>query len=266
MEEITKQDEVEIDLKEIITLIIQNALVIILASLCIAIILYTNGKSKSSTTYTSTTKMYILTRNVLDDTVNGDSQFVTSVLQDYQALVTSEEILEEVNRKLELGSSYQALASQIFANVPADGKMVSLTVMDVNPITSMKIANTLRDVMAQYLKNTMNIKLFDVVEEAMVGTPTTVDKAKRNAVLGGFVMACLLMGIIAMRYLIDDSIKSPEEIETKLGLSVLSTIPFSHNKGQKKVKSIFRQKKARKSIKKNTNAEIEHLESEGDTI
>lgn len=269
MEEVTKQDEVEIDLKEIMSLILQNAAVIILAALCVGIFLYTNAKSKVSTFYVSTTKMYILSKNNLEDTLNGDAKVVSPILEDYKALLTSKEILEEVNQQLELDSSYERLASQIVVNIPEDGKIAQLTVTDTNPITSMKIANTLRDVTGQYIYNTMGIRLFDIVEEAMVGTPHTIDKAKRNAVLGGFAVAFLMMGVIAAKYLIDDSIKTPEEIENKLGLSVLATIPINEKQEpQKDNKWIRRIKGLRHSNKnklpENTDTKIKPQGSEGE--
>lgn len=255
MEEITKQDEVEIDLKEIMSLIAQRGMVIILVALCVGIFLYTNTKSKVSTVYTSTTKMYILSKNNLENTVNGDSQFVTSVLQDYKALVTSKEILEEVDRKLNLGRGYEALASQITLDIPADSRVAKISVTDTNPILAMKITNTVRDVMSQYLQYTMNIKLFDVIEEATIGAPQTQDKAKRNAVLGGFLSACLIIGIIVVRYLINDSIKTPEEIESKLGLCVLASIPLTEKKVSQKERKTSKHKK--KNAVQNANPESE---------
>ena len=236
MEYRERRPEVEIDLKEIMGLILHNTTIIILAALCAGIFLFTQGKLNRSTIYTSTTKMYVLSRNNLEDTLTGDANVISSVLEDYQALVTSKEVLEEVNRRLELGSSYEQLLSQIAITIPQENKIVQLSVTDANPFKSMEIANTLRDVMAEYMENMMDVKLFDVVEKAMVGTPTTVDKAKRNAVLGAVIVACMVIGLIVMRYLIDDRIKTAEEIETKLGLSVLASIPMSEKQMPQKKK------------------------------
>ena len=236
MEYRERRPEVEIDLKEIMGLILHNTTIIILAALCAGIFLFTQGKLNRSTIYTSTTKMYVLSRNNLEDTLTGDANVISSVLEDYQALVTSKEVLEEVNRRLELGSSYEQLLSQIAITIPQENKIVQLSVIDANPFKSMEIANTLRDVMDDYMENMMDVKLFDVVEKAMVGTPTTVDKAKRNAVLGAVIVACMVIGLIVMRYLIDDRIKTAEEIETKLGLSVLASIPMSEKQMPQKKK------------------------------
>lgn len=268
MEELTRHEEVEIDLKEIMVLILQHAAVIVLAALCAAIFLYTDTKSKVTTVYTSTTKMYILSKGNGNSAVSGNSDLVASVLSDYQALVTSKDILEELNRSLELESGEEVVASQIAVTVSADKKIVQLSASDTNPFTSMKIANTLRDVMSQYMKSTMDIQLFDVVEDAMVGTPHTEDKAKRNAVLGGIVVACLIMGVLVVRYLIDDRIKTAEEVESKLGLCVLASIPVTPKQVRSKEEKAVRQKKIKRHSSKNkqkdnTELHIERAESEG---
>lgn len=260
MEANKRNDEVEIDLKEIMSLILNKASIIILVAICGAILCYTQAKANQRLSYTASTKMYILSRNNQEETIGSNTQLVTSILNDYKALITSKDILEEVIRELNLPKDYNMLASQISITIPQEATVVTIYVTDYNPIEAMQIANTVRDVMGRYMKNTMGIELFDIIEKANLPDPERRDSSKRNAVLGGVIGACLVMGILIGRYLLDDTIKKTEEIEAKLGLSVLASIPIS----EKKVKgrNSTNRKKRKKRGESEEKGDPEEEESE----
>lgn len=266
MEENNRNEEVEIDLKEIMSLILHKGILIILVAICGAILCYTQAKANQTLLYTASTKMYILSRNIQGETIGENIQFIASVLNDYQALVTSKDILEEVIRELNLQEDHTTLASQIAVGIPQEGTVVTIYVTDDNPIEAMQIANTVRDVMERYMKNVMGIELFDIIEKANLPEPVKRDSSKRNAVLGGIISACLMMGILIGRYLLDDTIKKPEDIEEKLGLSVLASIPISNKKGNAKEKTRVKRKQRKEVLEREYNedrTDVEEKENEG---
>lgn len=226
MNESEIRDQIDINFGEIIRLILNKAIIIILVAICTAILCYTYEKERKTISYTASTKMYIFSRNNSMDTIGGDSKLTTAVLGDYKELIYSKDILEEVISELNLSIDYNKLASQIHINVGSSSTVVVIYATDQNPIMAMEIANTVRDVLADYIYETMGIKIFDLVEKAYLPNPQIRDKSVRNAVLGGMIAVCLLCGIIVCKYLLDDTIKSPEDIETKLELSVLACIPM----------------------------------------
>ena len=75
-----------------------------------------------------------------------------------------------------------------------------------------------------------------------------------NTVLGAAVGAFLAMAIIIITYLMNDTIMSADDIERKLGLNVLGTLPleeeeYDGRKGSKK-KAIMTKKSAQKNAAK----------------
>ena len=61
-------------------------------------------------------------------------------------------------------------------------------------------------------------------------------------------MTFIAAGIIVLVYMMDDTIKSPDDVEKYLGISVLSSIPLDENLVEDKKK---RQKIAKAKAKKN---------------
>ena len=65
----------------------------------------------------------------------------------------------------------------------------------------------------------------------------------KNMALGGILGIVLAIGIIVLIYVLDDTLKTPEDVENFLGLNVLTSIPVSEGfKKSKKVKGMSAKK------------------------
>jgi len=73
-------------------------------------------------------------------------------------------------------------------------------------------------------------------------------RTKFYTLVGALVMTFIAAGIIVLFYMMDDTIKSPDDVEKYLGISVLSSIPLDENLVEDKKK---RQKIAKAKAKKN---------------
>jgi capsular polysaccharide biosynthesis protein len=77
------------------------------------------------------------------------------------------------------------------------------------------------------------------------GSPVSPN-VKKNTILGGLLGAVLAIAIIAVSYLFNDSILGPEDIEKKLGMHVLGTLPLedSEDDGDRRKKKRKKKKDA----------------------
>ena len=65
-----------------------------------------------------------------------------------------------------------------------------------------------------------------VVESAEVSDTPVSPSTKRNMVLGAAVGLVLCCAVLVVRYLVDDSIRTSEDVEKYLGLNVLAVVPL----------------------------------------
>ena len=82
----------------------------------------------------------------------------------------------------------------------------------------------------------MNIEAVNVVDKAYLPTAKSSPNIKKFTVLGaglGFVVMCV---IFALRFILNDSIRTPDDIEKKLGISCLAVVPINPNIRKKKSK------------------------------
>ena len=193
--------------------------------------------------YRSTTKIYVINRQNSDSLTYSDLQTGTQLTKDYQELVTSRPVLEEVKAELGLDIENDKFKKTITVSVPTDTRIVSITAEDTDPYMARAIADSVRNSAAEHIANVMNTEAVNVVEEANLPTEIYSPKIIRNTVIGAVLGAFIAIVFIVIIYIMDDTIKNPDDVEKYLNLSVLGTIPVldeelisSSGKGKKKKK------------------------------
>ncbi|MDE7248443.1 MAG: protein-tyrosine kinase, partial [Lachnospiraceae bacterium] len=179
-------------------------------------------------TYESTTKIYILNKSESTTVTYSDVQMGTQLTKDYAELINSRYVLEEVIKILSLSEmEYRDLLDKVSVHTPTDTRIVSITVTDTNPQQAMDIANCIREVAGEHIQNVMDIDAVNVVEEANMPTTKAGPSVPKWTLVGGVLGAFLVCVIILIHYLLDDTIKTSEDVEKYLGLSTLALIPMA---------------------------------------
>lgn len=236
-------DEVEIDLLEILGLLLSRWQLIILVGITTAMIGFAISFFMIEPTYKSTTKIYILNKNESQNVTYSDMQLGAQLTKDYSELINSRYVLEEVIQKLRLNYDYQGLKGKVSVTTPSDTRIVAITVTDTDPVNAMNIANAIRESASSHIGNVMDIDAVNVVESANMPTKRSGPSYTKWLMGGGAIGVILVCAIVLIGYLLDDTIKTSEDVEKYLGLSTLGTIPVietddsSKSKKKKKKKS-----------------------------
>lgn len=238
MENQRENDVIEIDLLEVLELLLSRLGLILSAGILAALICFTLSKFILTPYYDSTTKIYILNKTENASVTYSDVQMGTQLTKDYAELINSRYVLEEVIQKLSLDEDYESLLKKVSVSTPTDTRIVSITVQDKDPILAMNTANCIREVAGEHIQNVMDIEAVNVVETANMPTEKAGPSSLKWTLIGGLVGALLVCGIILVQYLMDDTIKSSEDVEKYLGLSTLALIPAAveENGSRKKKK------------------------------
>ncbi len=244
-------EEIEIDLVELISVLMSRLWMIILFGTLAGALTYVLCVYVITPQYESTTKMYIINRQSNETLTYSDLQTGTQLTKDYQELVTSRPVLEEVREELGLEIDNKELKSKISVTVPTDTRIVTITVEDSNPEMARAIADSIRNSASEHISAVMNTEAVNVVESADLPLEPSSPKVLRNTVIGGAGGAFFAIVIIILFYIMDDTIKNPDDIEHYLRVSVLGSIPYVDEKaGENEKKS--RRKKHRKKKDYNT--------------
>lgn len=237
-------DEVEIDLKELFGVILNKIWIIIIVGILGTVIagLYTTVFIAPQ--YTSSSMIFILTKTT-SITSLADIQLGSQLTSDYKVLITSRPVVEKVISNLKLEMSYNQLCSKISVENQTDTRILTMTVTDPDPYTAKMIVDELTNVVVERVAEIMDTDEPGIVENGNIAEAPSTPNMKKNCLMGGLVGVLLSGGIIVLLFLLDDSIKSADDVEKYLEINVLGSIPSfdeseNKNSGTKKKKKIIR--------------------------
>lgn len=226
MEGYKNNEELEIDLGEIFHLLLNKIWIILSVTVGVAILAFIISKVTITPMYQSETKIFILSKQTESNLTYSDLQMGSQLTKDYKEIITCRAVVEDVISHTGSNLTYGQLVSKISVDVPADTRIITISVDDEDPVEAMNICNAVREASSKHIKNVMNIEAVNVVEEANLPEQPYKPSNKKNAMIGGLLGAFLTIFIIILRFILDDTIKTPDDIEKKLGLSTLGSIPL----------------------------------------
>lgn len=247
---IEENDVIEIDIREIAGMFFSKLRLIISVGLFSALLMFNFSKFLITPIYESTTKIYILNKQEDSAVTYSDVQLGSQLTKDYAELITSRYVLEEVDMQLGLNVTYSELLNKVKVTTPADTRILAITVRDSSPIQAMHIANTVREVAAAHIENVMDIEAVNIVETANLPMEKSSPSVGKWTLAGGMIGCLLVCMILLVMHILNDTIKSSEDVERYLQLSTLALIPMSDQEQQ-----IKKKKQKRKTKKSMSNVE-----------
>jgi capsular polysaccharide biosynthesis protein len=249
-------EEVEIDLVEIFYLLWEHVVQIILCLIAGAIVAFVYSYFLIAPTYTATSKMYIVSSSSSSAINLSDLQLSSNLKADYQELMKSRTMLQDVINNLGLAETLtpQDFQKQITITNPSDTRILYLTVVDKDPTIAADKANELARQAERYLPDIMNSGKPNIYESAIIPSSKSAPSYVRNTVIGALLGALACCGYLIVRFLMNDTLVTPDDVYKYLGLQPLATIPEGNLTGKKKKGSDKSKSASKKGADKKTAA------------
>ena len=241
-----QNDEVEIDIGHILSILWEKILVIIATGIIVGLAGFLVSKFLITPKYESETKLYVLNRANDSATTLSDVQLSTQLTKDYQILVTSAPVMNQVIKELGLNMKASELASTISVDTPSDTRVLQITVTSDDPKRAKDIADKVAQVSSKKICDIMKIEQVNVIEEGSLSEEPAVDTVQKWTLIGlalGIVLSC---AVIIIRSILDDTVKTTEDVDKYFDLSTLAVIPISEEMDD----GLGKNKKSRKTKKK----------------
>ncbi len=241
-------DEIEIDLKDLFFEILGEWKKVVMSTALAGLIMLVVSLFIITPMYESTSKLYLLK----EDSIAGlaDLQLGTNLANDYMEIIDGRPILDQVIENLQLDMNYRELSDMLTFNNPTNSRIIEITVTHKDPRVAKAIADELADVAAQFIKEKMAQDKPSVLQYGYVATNPVSPSIVKNTVLGALVGAFLAIAVVVISYLMNDTIMTPDDMERKLGINVLASLPFDEEEddgiraNQKTVKKSAQLKKS----------------------
>lgn len=226
--------ELEIDLRALFHELIQKIGIILLSTGIAAVVVLIVSMFFIRPEYQSATKVYILNKEQANAAVTfNDLQTATQLTNDYEELIKSRYVMDTVIADLKLDMTAEQLAGSVAVTSTTGTRILEISVRNNDPYLAQSIANKVREVAGKQIVDIMNIDAVNLVDEANLPIAPVSPNSKKNALIGGIAGFILSCAVIIIMYIFNDSIRTPDDVENYLGLSVLGVIPFDDGKPQK---------------------------------
>ena len=224
MEKNFDDDEIEIDLLELLREFRRRIWIILGVIVLFGGVAGAFSKFVLTPQFKSTAMVYILSKETTLTSL-ADLQIGSQLTKDYKIIVTSRRVLNQVIDEMELGLTYKDLKEKVTIDNPQDTRILSISVEDPDPNMAKMIADKIATVSSDYIGDIMEMVPPKLIEEGEVPVLKSSPSNAKNALIGGLLGAVLICGLITVQVVMNDTIRTEEDVTKYLGLSVLASVP-----------------------------------------
>lgn len=257
-----RNDEIEIDLRELFYVLLGKIWIIILATALGFGVAAGYTTAFIQPVYSSTSMLYVMSKSTSITSLT-DLQVGSSLTQDYQVFITSRPVVDKVIEDLELDMSYEEFVENVTVDNPTNTRFIYITVDNHDAYMAKTIVDKLTDVSAERMGTIMETEPPNVADYGHVPEHQTSPSLVKNAAIGAVLGFVLSVGIILVLYLMNDAIQTTEDVEKYLGMNTLGLIPLEegaskratrgHDKDAARVRKERRKAARKKKYSKKTN-------------
>ena len=228
-----RDEEIEIDLRELFLEFRKHILGIVLAGLIGGILGFGVSKFAITPTYTSTSMIYVMgSENIISSL--ADLQIGAQLTQDYKVLVTSRSVMEKVVEELALDFDYKRLRNKIKLSNPNNTRILQISVTDTDPARAKKITDSVATCASEYIADIMEQDPPKIIEYGEIPTQKTAPSNSKNGMLGALLAMLCVMGLLTVNVVMNDTVKTEDDIRRAIGSSVLAVVPMHSDESDPK--------------------------------
>lgn len=157
---------------------------------------------------------------------SGTIRANVELINTYNVIITSSAILDEVIESLDLPYNASTLADKIQVSSEQDSQVVAVTVKDPDPMVATDIANATVAVFQEEIYDLMNVDNVQVLSEAVTSAnQAPVDPNPTLNIAIALVLGAMIgVGVAFLLEYFDTTLKTEEDIEKKLGITLVGVV------------------------------------------
>lgn len=228
-----QDNTIEIDLKELFFELLGHWKILLLSTVLVALIAFMYCRFLVTPQYESTAELYVLSKSTSITSLT-DLQVGTNLTSDYLEVVVERPVLEQVIENLDLDEDYYSLKSKITVTNPSDTRFLQITVTDADNDRAKLIADEMAEVVRAFIGEKMGQDEPTLISYGYADWNAVSPNTSRNTMLGALLGFLLAAAVVVITYLLNDSIMAPEDLENKVHLNVLGSLPLDNKEDDSK--------------------------------
>lgn len=163
-----------------------------------------------------------------------DYSLGSQISGDISYIATTREVVEMVIQDMGLDATYEQLVDCITVSTVTDSpRILQVYVRNANPVMAAEICNAMMDRLRTQIAAVTNSGKPSVVEKAIIPKKANNIHTAKNAMMCGLLCMMAIAGLLLVKYTLDDTIKSRDDIEQYLGLETLAVFNYDKALGDR---------------------------------
>ncbi len=230
-------DETEIDLQELFFVLLRNWILIAISTVLVGVLALGYTIFFVSPEYKSDSMLYILTKTT-SVTSLADLQLGSELTEDFAIIATSKPVIDGAIDKIDRTYNIELTRSEIMGMISvsnaANTRILTISATYTDPEIASWVTNAVAEETASQMAYIMQSDEPTTVERAEANYVPVSPSKSRNTVIGAAVGLLLSAGFIVGRFLLNNNLKTPDDIEKYLDVNTLAVIPLHDNDLQTK--------------------------------
>ena len=222
-------DEETIDLAEVFFTLVHSWKALLLGALLGAVILAAVHVFFIKPSFEASTELYITSNDSMISL--QDLQIGSQVAEDYRFIIKSRSVLNQVIDSLQLDLDYDKLNGMVTVTNPNNTHIIRTAVRSGDLPLSRDIANELLSVSIERIYQVVGTNEPSVIDYSEANAVEDVSISFSKFVLIGALVGFLLIAVIVIiRMVMNSTIRTEDDVEKYLGMTVLAAIPYYDEK------------------------------------
>ncbi|WP_213819025.1 YveK family protein [Garciella nitratireducens] len=156
----------------------------------------------------------------------SDVTLSKQLVNTYGEIIKTSAVLDPVIHNLKLDTTIDQLSEKITVTPVGETELIQVTVQDRYPMKAADISNEICEVFSDKIQEIMKVDNVSIIEQAVAPTTPVKPNKMLNIAIGGVLGLMVSIFIVFLKEYLDNTIKTPEDVQKYLELPVLGTIPM----------------------------------------
>ena len=226
MNQSREQREKSISFQEMYVLIKRHFILILTAGLICGIVTFCICSFLVAPVYEASAKMSVNSRQEQTGSVTNDQITSSQKLVDtYAIIIRSQPVLEPVIENLNLSMDVEKLAKKVTVTSVNDTQVMQIAVQSKKPQQALQIVEQIVKICPAIIIDAVEAGSVKTIEPAHLRKEPVAPSTNLLTVVAAFLCMVIVMIVIMLRFLLDNTYKSETDLRNDLDLPVLGVIP-----------------------------------------
>lgn len=219
-------DEIEVDILEVFQVLLKKTGLIILVGALWAFVMVGYCKVFVTPAYQSTGRILIINQRE-ETTSDGQLTLNANLSDDYQEVIKSRTVINQVIENLNLPVAYEQLVGRVAVSVVGETRVLEITATDADSAMAKKIVDELQKVAVKQIEDFLEVYAAKIMEEGTLPQAASTPNVSKYAILAFGMGAFVTVIYLIVCFLADGTIKTEEQVKKYLHCVTLGVVSVS---------------------------------------